>query len=285
MHEPESHSHIELDRSDLEGNGGIGRYVFLPGDPSRAKRIAEHFEGTVVHVSARGLNSYSGRLAVESGPAIDVLAISTGIGSASTEVVLHELIQCGARRLLRVGSCGTGASPIEPGQVVIATAAVRDELTTQHYAPVEFPAIAHPSVVAAMGEGARRCGLAEHTYQGVCHSKASLFGREFGHGPMAAANLEYCRLLKRCGVIASEMEASTLFVLAALSGGSPRPLAENHGANGCQAGAVLAVYGKDDSDMALDAALARLSEERAIRVALEGVRVWAETDRGGGAIG
>ena len=272
--------HIQLEPEHLRGNGELGRYVFLPGDPSRGEKIAAHFTEVEIVDNPRGFTARLGRLETTGGVPIDVLAIPTGVGTASTEVVVHELLECGARRLLRVGSCGTGAPPIRPGDVVIATGAVRDEATSGHYAPLEVPALAHPDAVAALAEGARRAGLAERTYRGVCHSKASLFAREFGHGPAGDRNLEYDAWLRRCGVVASEMEASALFILAATASGGPVPLSRRPGAVECQAAAVLAVYATDDSDMEFDEDAARRAEQRAIRVAIEGVRVWAERDRG-----
>jgi uridine phosphorylase len=272
--------HIQLSRDHLQGNAGIGRYVLLPGDPSRAERIARNFEEVEVRENPRGFHAYLGTLRQKEGAEpVEVLAIPSGIGSASTEVVVHELIACGARRLLRVGSCGTGVPPIRPGQVVIATGAVRDEATTYSYVPEGFPALAHPEAVAALSEGALRTGLAEETYCGLCHSKASLYGREFGHGPAGERNLEYVAWLRRCGVVASEMEASALFVLASTAEQKQVPVAQRAGADQCQAGAVLAVFARDDSHMEFDEETARLAEERAIRIALEGVRVWAERDR------
>lgn len=277
----EMQHHIRLTAGDLEGNGGLGRYVLLPGDPRRAERIARHFEGLEVRENPRGFHSYLGRLEAANGAEpVEVLSIPTGIGSASTEVVVHELIACGARRLLRVGSCGTSVPSIRPGQVVIATGAVRDEATSYSYAPEGFPAIAHPEAVAALVEGARRVGLAGETFCGLCHSKASLYGREFGRGPAGARNLEYVAWLRRCGVIASEMEASALFVLASTEDQQVVPVAERAGAAQCQAGAVLAVFARDDSQMKFDSETARLAEERAVHIALEGVRVWSGRERG-----
>lgn len=273
--------HLRLESAHLAGNDGLGRYVFLPGDPSRAARIAQYFAALEVRESPRGFTAHLGSLAAAGGgPPVDVLAISTGVGSPSAEIVVHELIAAGARRLLRVGSCGTMASRPRPGQVVLVTGAVRDEATTAHYAPPEYPALAHPDALAAMAEGARRAGLAAETFRGLCHSKASLYAREFGRGPAGARNLEYVAWLRRCGVAATEMETSTLLVLAATATPVLFPLDTRPGPAQCQAAAVLAVYGTDDSQMEFDAADARLADERAIRVAIEGVRAWAERDRG-----
>ena len=274
--------HIRLGPDELAGNGAVGRYVFLPGDPSRAARIAERFEEARKIDNPRGLDAWIGRLPGEDGePPIDVLAIATGIGPGSTEVVVHELIAVGARRLLRVGSCGSMTERVRPGQVVLAAAAVRDEAATAHYAPPEVPAVAHPDVLAAMVEGARRAGLAAETFRGICHSKASLYAREFGHGPAGERNRRYMEEIARAGVVASEMEASTLFVLAAAAGPWCGPV-EGSWPDECQAGAVLAVFGTDRSNMKLDPEAPKLAERRAISVAIEGTRAWARRDRGAG---
>lgn len=275
--------HLRLGPDELAGNGGLGRYVFLPGDPSRAGRIAERFEESRAIANPRGLDAWTGRLAGEDGEQpIDVLVVATGIGAGSTEVVVHELLACGARRLLRVGSCGSMTGRIQPGQVVLAVGAVRDEATTSHYAPPEYPAMAHPDVLAAMSEGAHRAGLAGETFRGLCHSKASLFAREFGHGPASERNRSYHEELARAGVVASEMETSTLFVVAATAGPWCGPI-EGNWVEECQAGAVLAVFGTDQSNMKLDPELPRLAERRAISIAIEGTRVWARRDRGAGS--
>lgn len=269
--------HIHLGKDELAGNRGLGRYVFLPGDRARARAIAEHFTDRRTIETPRGLDAHLGTLGSD-GEAIDVLAISTGIGGAALEVVVTELLRAGGRRLLRVGSCGTMVSEIRPGQVVIATAAVRDDGTSAHYAPLEFPAVAHSRAVEALSRAAERVGLAAETFAGICHSKGSLYAREFGFGPAGEAHLAYCAWLRRCGVVASEMEAATLFVLAS----THRPRAAPFGAPGrddIQAGAVLAVLGTDDSRMqAVDPTIATLAEERTVAIALEAVRVWAERD-------
>jgi len=266
--------HIGLEPKHLEGNVGLGRYVFLPGDRSRAERIAARFEDVETVDNPRGHASHFGVLPSESGP-VDVLAISTGMGPASVEIVAHELLELGARRLVRVGSSGGLAPEVPKGSVVVATGAVRDESTSDRWTPREYPALCRPEAVAAMCAGARAAGLAEHTFAGLVHSKDSYFGREYGVGPRGEENVRYMRMLTETGVLATEMEASLLFVLAACrSAGAAVPLSVGSAGVPVQAAAVLAVYG------GVGAELTATADARAITVAVEGVRAWAAQDRG-----
>jgi uridine phosphorylase len=272
--------HIGLGAEHLSGNEGLGRYVFLPGDPDRAGRIAEAFDFVEVVEGPRRFTAWLGQLAAEEGPPIDVLALPSGIGGGSAEVVIHELMEAGARRIVRVGSCGSSVPAIEPGGVVIATAAVRDDGASDDYAAPGFPAVASPLALDAMRLGALRAGHGEVTFLGVCHSKATLYAREFGHGPAGQRNLERCSWLRRSGLVASEMEAAILFVMtSARNAGAAQPLAGGDPRLEHQAAAVLAVFARDDSDMAVDPQVTRAAERRAIEVALEGVRAWSTVDR------
>lgn len=128
--------HLEIDPSAMAGNGDIGRYVFLPGSPDRAARVARRFGRAERLSNRRGLDVHLGQLPRD-GKAVDVAAVATGMGCPSLDVVVTELIQLGARRLLRVGTAGTLQPMIEPGDLVIATAAVRDEATSDAYLPRE----------------------------------------------------------------------------------------------------------------------------------------------------
>lgn len=279
MGDVEPQYHIGLTPEHLAGNGAMGRYVFLPGDRSRAARIAERFVDVQHLPNPRGHDSYLGRLpSVDGGPAVDVLAISSGMGTPSTEIIATELLDCGARRLVRVGSSAAMDPAVKPGSVVVVSGAVRDESTSDRWTPREFPAVSHPDAVAAMRAGARSAGLAGDTFVGLCHSKDSLFGREFGRGPLAESNRAYVEALEASGVLATEMEASMLFVLAAVgSAGQAKPLSAGPGQVPVSSACVLAIYGEVGSDAS------RLADERAITVACEGVRAWAAQDERGGS--
>jgi uridine phosphorylase len=274
--------HTQLGPQHMAGNGGVGRYVLFPGDPSRAERIAARFVDRQTVGNPRGHTAHIGALIGEDGVKVDVMAIASGMGTGSTEVILHELLSVGARRVLRVGSCGAMVDGVRPGGVVIVTGAVRDEATTHHYAPAGYPAVASPDCVAAMTAGAAAAGLEAWTWRGLCHTKDSLYAREFGHGPNGAENLRYKEWLSRCGVAASDMEASAIFVMCATW--APAPLGPlSAGPDRVQGGCVLAVYAGHDSDMHLDEGVVEQAQQRAVEVSLAGVLAWAAQDRAAGA--
>ena len=261
--------HIGLGPEHLAGNGGLGRYVFLPGDPSRAERIGARFRVTERIENPRGHHALLGVLGAGDA-AVDVLSISSGMGPPSVEIVLHELLEMGARRVVRVGSAGRLTDRIPHGSVVVATGAVRDESTSDRWTPRGFPAVAHPDAVAAMCRGARDAGLADHTFAGIVHAKDSLFGREMSAGPMRAENDRYMEVLSDSGVLVTEMEASILFVMATTaSAGAASPLSAGPSAVPVQTAAILAVYGETGS------AETETADERAITVACAGVLAWA----------
>ena len=265
--------HIGLTPEHLVGNGDLGRYVLLPGDRSRAERIAAHFEDTQRIANPRGHDSFLGRLPAPDGRGVDVLAISSGMGPPSVEIIVTELLDCGARRLVRVGSSGGMNPDVPPGSVVVVTGAVRDESTSDRWTPPSYPAFSHPNAVQAMMNGATALGLADQTFAGICHSKDSLFGRELGRGPMVEANRHYVESLEASGVLATEMEASTLFVLASVaSARAVAPISRGSSSVPVQAACVLAVYGEPGSETS------KLADQRAISVACAGVLAWAAID-------
>ena len=261
--------HLEIDASQMAGNGDLGRYVFLPGSPDRAERLATRFVDVEVHRNRRCLDVYMGRIERD-GRWIDVAAVPTGMGSPSIDIVVSELLQLGARRFLRSGTSGALQPTLKLGDLVIATAAVRDEGASDVYAPREFPAVADPLLVQMLCEAAEGKGVAERVHCGIIHSKDSLFGREFATGPAADINRAYMELLSRAGVMASEMEAAHLFVLGSVFGHSPPPLSQARtSATKVRCGAVLAVIGDESGFAKLDDE--QSAEERLIDVAVEGI--------------
>ena len=111
--------------------------------------------------------TYTGELG---GRAVSVC--STGIGSPSTAIAVEELAAIGATTFIRVGTTGSIQSDVGFGDMVVATAAVRDEGTTPGYAPLGYPAVADFELAQAMLGAARRLNQRVHT--GIVRSHDSL---------------------------------------------------------------------------------------------------------------
>jgi uridine phosphorylase len=262
---------------DLQGNGGIGRYLFLPGSNGRAAAIAERFLDVQVREHPRGHDLHIGKIERD-GQTIDVGAISTGMGCPSLDIIVNELFRLGGRRFLRVGTCGSlQPKTLRAGGLVVATAAVRDEATSRNYVPLEVPAVASLEMLLAARAGVKALGLEERAQFGTVHCKDSLYARELGAGPMAAANAEYMRVLEEAGTLASEMESSQLFTLAALFDREVRHASEEASpANRVLAGTVLAVIGDDAAFGSADVAASTV--DVAIDLAFETVIALARSE-------
>lgn len=266
--EPFVPHHMNATPEDLAGNGGVGRYLFLPGSDGRARQIAERFEDAQVMAHPRGHNLYTGRLRMGD-RTVDVGTIATGMGCPSLDIIVNELFQLGAKRFLRVGTAGS-LQPlrIRVGSLVVATASVRDEHTSRTYVPVEVPSVASMEFVWAAQKAAGTLGLGDRVHFGTVHCKDSLYAREFGEGPMAAHNREYMELLINAGTLASEMESSQLFILSSLFNHRLRALGDGP-AHRVVAGAVLGVVGDDSPFASPEAAAAAV--ESSIDLAFETV--------------
>ena len=199
-HQEEMH-HIQMKYGD------VGRYVLLPGDPGRSEKIAAYFDNPVFVASNREYVTYNGTLNGER-----VTVTSTGIGGPSTAIAVEELAMIGADTFIRVGNSGGMQPHTKPGTLAIVTGAIRDEGTTLHYMPPEFPAVADVEVVNALREAAIKLGKPYEL--GISHSKDSFYGQHTpGRMPVADRLIERWKAWRMGGAICSEMEASTLFIL------------------------------------------------------------------------
>ena len=142
----------------------------LPGDPGRCEKVAELFDNPKFIAYNRELKTYTGTLLGEK-----VSVVSTGMGCPSTAIAVEELIMIGADTFIRIGTSG-GMQPYQrPGDLAILTGAIRDEGTTLHYMPIEFPAVADTEVVCALRDSAKKLGK---RYQlGVSQTKDSFYGQ------------------------------------------------------------------------------------------------------------
>lgn len=112
--------------------GAYSDTVLMPGDPLRAKWIAENFLEDAVKVnSVRNCLGYTGTY---KGKRVSVQA--SGMGQASLGIYAHELYNFyGVEKIVRVGSCGGIASHLKVGDVVVALSAATDNAMTDNLAP------------------------------------------------------------------------------------------------------------------------------------------------------
>jgi len=185
--------------------GQAGEYAILPGDPGRVEEIARRLTKPVFVAENREYKTFAGELAGKR-----VCVTSTGIGGASAAIAVEELIKCGVNTFIRVGTCGGMQPDVQPGDVVIASAAIRAEGTSREYLPDGYPACADFDVTIALRHAAEASGLRYHT--GVVHSKDSFYGQTEPDTMPTAGRLNANWNMYVCsGCLASEMEAAALF--------------------------------------------------------------------------
>ena len=190
-------------------HGDVGRYVILPGDPGRCEKIAAYFDDARFVTSNREYTIYTGSLLGEK-----VSVCSTGIGGPSAVIAMEELAAIGADAFIRIGTCGGIDLRVQSDDVVIATAAVRQEGTSLHYAPIEYPAVANYDVVNALVQSAKE--LEKPWHAGVVQAKDSFYGQHSpSRMPVSYELQNKWEAWKRLHVLASEMESAALFVCAA----------------------------------------------------------------------
>ncbi len=178
--------------------------VLLPGDPLRARYIAEQFlEGAREVTAVRNMLGFTGTYR-----GMPVSVMGTGMGIPSASIYATELVrEYGVRRLVRVGSCGGVGEGIALRDVVLAAGACTDsQVNRARYGGQDFAAIADFGLLRAAADAAGRAEVRVRV--GNVHS-ADLF-----YDPRPT-QLE---MFRRMGVLAIEMEAAGLYGVAAEHG-------------------------------------------------------------------
>lgn len=248
--------HLALDAAMAEG----ARFAFLPGAPERVPRIAKAFDPQARELaSRREFRTWIGRIEGEA-----VLVTSTGIGGPSASIAIEELARLGVETFIRVGTCGAVQPEVKAGDVVITTGAVRLDGASEHYAPLEYPAVAHPEVLRALIEAAkdvsRRRGFGVHV--GITASLATFYAGQERYDSFTGyvirrfqGALQEWRRLK---VLNCEMEAATVLTLASVMG--------------LKAGCVTVVLAERKEGEGIDEKMAQAVEPHAIETAVEAMK-------------
>ncbi len=190
--------HIEAKKGD------IAEIVLLPGDPLRAKYIAETFlENPVKYNTVRNMFGYTGTY---NGKKVSVQG--TGMGIPSAGIYIHELInEYGAKNLIRIGTCGALQEEMELRDIVIAQSASTDSsFIFKDMAPVYYAPTANFDLLHKAYTLSEEAGL------------NSVVGNIFTSDTFYSETDEINNRIAAHGVLCSEMETAALYYLAAKFG-------------------------------------------------------------------
>ena len=185
---------------------GFGKTVLMPGDPLRAKFIAENFfENPVLVNNVRGVNGYTGYY-----KGVKVSVMASGMGMPAIGIYSHELFNFfGVENIIRVGSAGSIQENINLYDIVIGQGACTDSNWMSQFhlpgvvAPIASWELVREAVAAAEKEGA-------NYHVGNLNSSDVFYGDHAG----VPEGLDSLYGLQKMGVMALEMEAAALYMNA-----------------------------------------------------------------------
>jgi len=182
--------------------------VLIPGDPGRVKVFADLMDEAWKVTEKREFITYTGRK-----DGVLISCTSTGLGSPPTAIGTEELFRIGTKNIIRIGTCGAIQPFCKPGDMIIATGAVRGERTSEELIPVEYPAAADFRIVRALIDACERLDLPYHV--GIIRTHDAYYMES----PQAFGDYK-ARLQKwvDLGVLALDNESSALFIVSSLHG-------------------------------------------------------------------
>lgn len=192
----ERQAHIRLSRQDG------AKYAILPGDPARIDRIKEKLTDARELQYNREMRSISGYY-----KGINVLAVSTGMGGASTGIAVEELHNIGVEYMIRIGSCGALSSSIRLGDLILVNGAVRDDGASKAYIDSIYPAIPDTRLLMATIRAAEDRKFAFHVGRARSHDSFYTDREE-----------EIDAYWSQRGILGADMETAALFTIGALRG-------------------------------------------------------------------
>lgn len=181
--------------------GAIAPRVLLPGDPLRARFIAEtYLENAKCYNEVRGMYGYTGTY-----KGFEISVQGTGMGMPSHAIYVHELINSyGAKTLIRVGSCGSIQPDLKMRDLVLAlSASTNSSMVSQQFNGMNFAPTADWSLI----QKAMQCGAELN----LDFKAGNILSSDVFYDENPVAWKEWAKY----GVMAVEMEAAALYTIAA----------------------------------------------------------------------
>lgn len=185
--------HIQLSPGD------IGDYVLLPGDPARSDRVAKYLTDVKLVGNNREHKSYTGYY-----KGVKISVTSTGMGCPSAAIATEELINIGAKCLIRIGSTAAIQPGIRIGELIVSTGSMKNEGTSKFYVPDCLPAVPDFEFTRELIDTCKSSG---YKYRYGINASDDAF---YGETP------EWIQKLSKLKILNIEMESSAIFTICHL---------------------------------------------------------------------
>jgi uridine phosphorylase len=189
-------SHIKVPAGDRNA------LVLTCGSPERAEWFSKFLEAPEVIAKNREYHSFYGKFKGKT-----ILVLSHGVGSAGAAIAFSEVIQSGAKSIVRIGTAGGLYDKVQIGDIVVPQAAVREDGASRLMLPMEYPAVADMDLTQTLLKSIQK--KSERVKSGVIVTSDLFYP---GKLPSTLS------LHQSMGAIAVEMECATLFTLGFIHG-------------------------------------------------------------------
>lgn len=192
--------------------GDLGEITIVVGDPGRVELISSLCTNvkSILDTSREfvlNIGEYNGH---------KISICSTGIGVGSTEIAVTELIENGAKLIIRCGGCGAWADGIQPGDIILNSGMARSKGLLSDYVQDVYPAVANPMLLAEIFNETKKSGKNVHVGIGLT-SETYYFGQDrrpsISTSMQQTTSIQYWESL---GILNCEMETAVLYLLGSL---------------------------------------------------------------------
>lgn len=194
--------------------GQLGEITIVVGDPGRVELIGTLLDDVQLVTDSREFQLIIGKY-----QNVPVSVCSTGIGTGSTEIAVTELIENGAKRIVRCGGCGAWQDDINVGDIILNSGMARTAGMMSSYVLDSYPAVADPILLSGIKKKIEEAGISTHV--GIGLTSEGYYAGQFRQ-PAVKQNIfshaDGMKYFQDRGVMNCEMETAVLYILGSLYG-------------------------------------------------------------------
>ncbi|MFH1729657.1 MAG: hypothetical protein ABIA04_14700 [Pseudomonadota bacterium] len=204
--------HVPVAKSSLNPN------LLTCGSPERVLELGSMLKNKKVLTENRGLPVVNGEY-----EGLPITVFCTGMGPATTSIVIPEIIDSidfsisNTANIIRLGTSGSMQDHVKPCDIVVSSASIRDEGTSDKIIGKEFPAVSDIKLSLSLMAAGEKNGLETNKtlWLGTTHVKDELYFTENPeNSPIKNQRVEALDSFKKLGCLATEMELSPMILIA-----------------------------------------------------------------------